>query len=255
MKKIDVIDFYRKTTELESTINQCELKMKRERTIYSISSFMISIIGAVINGTVSNFSGKENLSFFLLINYFLSIIYFGLCLYIAIFILMFFFKRIIPTFFEIVFSDRYSTKIQMRYKDYFYQCMVPRLSLLNEYDFLIDLIENDKDFENYFSSIKFEIMMKYSKYIHEMCNDMDLVVPLVSKYKLRNSIYKNYLIYIDYPSIKKCFMQFQKVFDNYKCNQNMWEGYFCENEIKSFNLMLLEVKKRLEYFEEVNGTN
>ena len=115
---------------------------------------------------------------------------------------------------------------------------------------LLDLIEKDEYYDVVFSSIKVEIMMKYSKYINEIFSDLTRILPSKPKFSFRNSIYKNYLIYMDYSYIKQYFNQFQNVFKNYKNKRSLWEDYYNDDKINYFNVTLLELKKELENFEK-----
>ncbi|ERK45594.1 hypothetical protein [Faecalitalea cylindroides] len=248
MKKIEIINLYIQTIEKESTIKNYELNQNQKFSFYNLSSFIVSIIMAVLNGTISIFNKLENLSFYLLLDYFLSIVSFGLCIYIAIYILMFFVKKVIPTLFEIVFSDKHSTKRKEADREYFYQCMIPKLSLLNEYELLLDSIENNAFFNIDFSSIKYEIMMKYSKYIFEIYHSLNSIVPPLTRFRFRTSIYKNYLIFMDYSFVKQYYNQFQQVFNNYKNKQSLWGNYYSISEINRLDFMIKELQQRLNNF-------
>lgn len=131
---MNVLELYNTIIETGKKLDEIVLEKDNYVSFFNLNSFLISIVIASINGSISMISKKQALSINILYDYFWRIIIFGLCIYLAFFILLILIKITIPLLIDIIFTDKHSKQQKRKYKNYFYQNLIPKLSLLNECD-------------------------------------------------------------------------------------------------------------------------
>lgn len=84
---MNVLELYNTIIETGKKLDEIVLEKDNYVSFFNLNSFLISIAIASINGSISMISKKQALSINILYDYFWRIIIFGLCIYLAFFIL------------------------------------------------------------------------------------------------------------------------------------------------------------------------